>query len=225
MTEYGELDLPIPPAPDDPEGKPTEELEREVQEENSKDVRLIEKELVMDLIRQWQIKGVDKARDIQKLLRKQGIVRTQRSIYRYIKEIKETNVARIRKSGEIKKSVEELAFELRETYNEVTSELWKEYHRKEELIVKHTCRHCNKGSDISVRVPNSGSVRVQALRAIKEATRENVELMQSMGLVFKAADKVHNVNVDLPMSREELNQDFTAFIKAKYQDPTGGGEV
>lgn len=187
------------------EENPTQAEAVEEKDENGDDdetlSRTEEKDLIIDLVRRLMLRGVSSTKAIQSHLKEKGFSRTKRSIYRYKSIVKKRMEKAIREKDGLAESVEQLAYKLKETYEEISREAWREYHRKEQ----------------------SGHVRIQALKTIQSTAKEYVELMQSMGMTYKAPDKVMSVNqnIDLPYNTEELEAEFVSFIKAKYQDPAG----
>lgn len=170
--------------------------------------RKLKKEMNIELIERFMLRGVKNAKDIQKLLLQQDppIKLTTRSIYAYKGIIIKRNAHMTATREGLGKSVEEMALDIKKTFEEVIRELWLQYYS-------------------ALARPGD---KIRALAEIRETTEKHIEKLQSLGLVFQAPVKHQMVDekgkpVTPPgvMDRDRLAADFVAFMKAKYQDPVG----
>lgn len=160
--------------------------------------RTLEKEKNIQIIKRLQLKGITAAKEQQEILAKNKIHLTLRTIYKYRGVIKRRHTKRLMESNELNKTVEELALELKDDYDEVTRELWKIYH---------------SGAA-------STTDKIRALSDIRKSSSEIIDKLQSLGLTHKEPEKL-DINMQQPVI-EELNMQFNAFIKSKWQDPISG---
>lgn len=197
---------------------------------NAVDSRKQQKEARIRMVRKLIIRGYKAVDDIKQALSRQTppIVLTDRTIYRYRGIIAARNAKMIREKNGLNKTVEEIAFELKETFEEVLTELWRQYHST--LYQGHKCEYC--GKDLKVRIPAGPTYKIQALKEIRETTEKNLGIMQDLGLISKEPTKMQVIGPDgKPMSslinvdRRELNIQFLSFIKAKFQNPTNPAAV
>lgn len=155
---------------------------------------------------------------------------TLRSIYRYKSIVTHRNVVAIRKKEGLDKTIEELAMDLKNTYEEVSREMWRQYHAP--ILLRARCPHPDhKGKNdcgyIAQMQLNQAMVKVAALKSISEIAAKQLEVMQSLGLVNKAPDKHQMVDAQgnpidpIGSDKMVLNQQFNAFINATYKDPVG----
>lgn len=166
------------------------------------------KEQNIELVRRMLIRGVRKTIDIQVSLENMDppIKLTPRTIQRYKTIIRRRTSQKVADKIGINKTVEELLVELKEEYDEVQRELWR---------VFHSCSQ------------KQANAKVQALKEIRAAAGEFIDRLQSMGMVYKAPEKHQMLGadgepVDPTMGNiQVLNQQFTMFIKAQWQDPIG----
>lgn len=171
------------------------------------DAKIQKKELRIELVRRLMLRGVKSPIEIQKSLATMDppVILTLRSVYRYKGVLIRRNVKDVREKVGLNKTIEELAMELKSQFEEVSRELWKQYHSSY----------------------SKASTKVQALKEIRETTQKYLEIMQSLGLISKAPEKHQMVDKDgnpidpVPAERVMLNQQFIAFIKAQYQEPLG----
>lgn len=164
----------------------------------------LEMEKNIEFVRRLQIKGVKKAREQQEALKKAGIDLTMRTVYKYRGIIKKRLAKKVIEKHGLNKTVEQLAIEFQEDYGEVIRELWKIFHEP----------------------GTSNRDKIRALADIRKASVEIIDKLQSLGLAYKEPEKQMMIGpdgkpVDPEANVKELNQQFTAFIKAKYQDPVG----
>lgn len=192
------------------------------------DPRKLKKEMRIEALRRLMLKGIVRGDELQAAMKRQGHELTMRTIYRYKSILTKRTHEKLSEKGELQKSVEELAFQLSEQFEEIQRNLWVEYHRNE-VTKTQTCE-CGREHPLTIRI--SADKKVQALNSIARMVKDHVEIMQSLGLTFKAPDKLQHqaVGADGKPIQEEadkLSADFTAFIKAKYQKPLGiiDGEV
>ncbi len=169
------------------------------------------KEANIELVRKLQIRGVTKVREIKAYFKRQEppIHLKNRTIERYKAIVKQRNAKRLVKSEELWKTVEELAMELRDSYREITKELWMIVHKRD----------------------TSPRDKISAMSQINDISNKWIDRLQSLGLVHEEPTKVQMVDAngnptDPPPTQvkidiENMNMDFVAFIKAKYQDPIG----
>lgn len=191
------------------------------------DVRREEREILLEVVRRMMIKGVTEASEIKKQLKALGYERTVRSIYRYVSIIRKRHAKAIEERVGLNKSVEELAFELKQTYDEVNKQAWIEYHRKNKSKVKVKCPNpsCNLEHEVEVNIPINDSAKISALKLIKDIASEHLELMQSLGLVHKEPTKTQLLGADgkpIVSDLDQLNQAFTSFFKTMKQLPVAG---
>lgn len=170
--------------------------------------RKLKKEMQIELVERLMIRGVTSALDIQDILAKNDppIKLTTRTIYHYKGIIHRRTRAEIDKKIGLSKTVDEMAYEIKKNFEEVTRELWQQYHS-------------------GFAKP---STKVQALKEIRETTQKFAEILQSMGLVHQAPVKHQMLDkdgnpIDPPgsTSKDQMNAEFIAFVKAKFQDPVG----
>lgn len=202
-------------------------------------VRQAELDKRVDLTRRYMLKGLTQAEEIHFQLQQIGIECTLRSVYRYMGLVKIRGIEAVRTREGLDKPIEELAHDLMEIIEEVSRELWKQYHAP--IIYKAKCPHfshhkgkdaCGLEAEIALQF---GQVKVMALKEIRQTAKEWLETMQSLGLAHKEPDKLQAVGKDgkpleaLPgaVDKEALSQEFTSFVKAKYMKPIGTleGEV
>ncbi len=194
-------------------------------EKTSDDARTAQKEVRIRLVERLILRGYKDAGEIRQALANMNppVRVTKRTIYRYKGIIARKNTEKIAKKEGLNKTVEEIAFEIKQTFEEVNAELWREFHKKQYVIAK--CPHCEE--EHRVKVPGAGTGKVQALKEVRETTKETLSLLQSLGLIHKEADKTSIIGPDGKpvdpgsLDTAALNQQFIAFLKAKYQSPTG----
>jgi len=194
------------------------------------DARKQQKEARIRMVRKLIIRGYKAVDDIQQALSRQSppIALTPRTIYRYKGIIARRNAKMIREKNGLNKTVEEIAFDLKQTFEEVLTELWRQYHST--LYQSHKCIFCDK--EQKVRIPAGPTYKIQALKEIRETTEKNLGIMQDLGLISKEPTKMQVIGPDgKPMASlvnvniAEMNAQFIAFIKAKHQNPTSPAAV
>jgi len=163
-------------------------------------------EINLEAVKRLQIRGITRTNEIQLHLEKMGIKVTERTVWRYKRKLKKRHERAVREKIGLSKSVEDLALTLKNTFEEVTREFWKIYHDKE----------------------SSAQAKVSALKNIKDTSKESVEIMQTMGLVHREADKVQQIGADgkpidptINVNLQQINNEFTAFLMSKFTDPVG----
>lgn len=208
-----------------PELSTTQQADKEYHK--FKDVRKADKEVALDLIDRLLTRGIKSPTEIQKSLEANTppVYVKGRTLFRYIATVKRRHHEEVKAKIGINQTVEESAYNLKKTIEEVLRELWKQYHAP--VIMDAKCFHCDK--TFTIRSKFSAQVKVQALKEIREGTQELLKTMQSLGLVHKAPETHQVLGPDGkpidPGAAEKvaLNQTFIAFIKATYQDPVGAG--
>lgn len=167
------------------------------------------RETNIELVRKLQIRGVTKVNEIQAYFRRQEppIIVKNRTVERYKSIVKKRNARRLVSSEKLWKTVEELALELRDNYREVLKELWVIVHRREA----------------------SPRDKIAAMTQITNISENWIKRLQSLGLVHEEPEKHQMVGADgnpidpppAQVNIENLNTEFIAFIKAKFQNPVG----
>lgn len=167
----------------------------------------------IELVRKLLIRGVTSYYEIDSYLQRQNppIKVTYRTISRYKNIIKKRNAKKVLHEEGLGKTIQEIAIELRDTFREVTKELWAVYHSK----------------------TASAQAKVSALAQITKISSEQFDRFQSLGLIHKEPDKHQVLDANgnptnpgpvLNTNIETLNMEFTSFIKAKFQDPVGSNQ-
>lgn len=193
----------------------------------SKEIR---KEKALEIVRRLMIRGVDDAEEIQQHLKnfRIPIDVALRSIYRYKAIIRKRTQKQIEQKYGLSKTVEEMAYEIKEMLDEVQRELWTQYHTTTPKVMQCPCggRGCTK--EIVVQLPATPGDKIQALRAIRDTAKIYADKFQDLGLVDRAPIKTQMVGPDgKPIdplqieNKTQLVQEFLAFYKAKYQLPVG----
>lgn len=168
----------------------------------------MKKEMYIDLVRKLMIRGLKTAPEIQEALAEMDppVKITTRSIYRYRGIITRRSKAEIEAKHGLQMTVHEMAHKLKSAFEEITRELWVQYH--------------SEGA--------APRTKVAALSQIRATTENYTKLLQSMGLIHEAPQKHQYVGADgnpvQPPGAENKQQiiaDFMAFVKARYQDPVG----
>lgn len=189
------------------------------------DARKNKKEANIRMVQKLMIRGYKAVDDIKQALSRQNppIELTDRTIYRYRGIIAMRNAKKIRNKEGLNKTVEEIAFEIKQTFEEVLTEAWRQYHST--AIQNHKCESC--GKEQKVRIPTGPTYKIQALKEIRETTEKQLAILQDLGLISKEPTKTQIIGPDgkpvdslVNVDKIELNQQFIAFIKAKYQQPT-----
>lgn len=189
------------------------------------DARKQRKEAKIRMVQKLMIRGYKAVDDIKQALARQNppIELTDRTIYRYRGIIAMRNAKKIRNKEGLNKTVEEIAFEIKQTFEEVLTEAWRQYHST--LVTSHKCEHCAK--EMKVRIPSGPTYKIAALKEIRETTEKQLAILQDLGLINKEPAKHQVIGPDgkpmdslINVDRLELNAQFIAFIKAKYQNPT-----
>lgn len=194
--------------------------------------RTEQKEMRIELVRRLVLRGVSAPREIKQSLESMNppVSLTIRSIHRYKSVVTHRHVAAIRGKVGLNKTIEEMAMDLKNTFEEVSREMWRQYHAPIRLRAK--CPHpdhrgpktCRLYADLYL---NSALVKVAALKEIRDTAAKQLEVMQSLGLVNKAPEKHQMVDkngnpVDPgEMDKQKLNNQFIAFINATFKDPVG----
>ncbi len=190
------------------------------------------KNMHIELVRRLMLRGVKSPTEIKSSLESMNppVYVTLRSIYRYKSVVTRRTVVAIRNKEGLNKTIEEMAMELKNTFEEITREMWKQYHAP--IRLRARCPHPeHKGNAacglFAEFLLNSASVKVAALKEIRETAAKQLDVMQSLGLVNKAPEKHQMVDKDgnpvdpIGEDKQVLNQNFIAFIKASFQDPVG----
>lgn len=160
----------------------------------------------IELVRRLMARGVRRIPDIIAALKQMDppVDITERTLWRYKGILKKRMVWAVRHKEGLNQTVEEIALQIKENVEEVLRELWTVYHSTDNAVAK-----------------------IMALQQIRKASDEWVKTLQTMGLVYKAPeqhqllDAQGNPTNPPDVNVAVLNQDFTAFIKAKYQNPVG----
>lgn len=192
----------------------------------------IKKEKALEIVRRLMIRGVDDAVEIQEHLRRFKIPINVglRSIYRYKAIIRKRSKKQIEEKYGVSKTVEEMAFEIREMFDEVQRELWTQYHQTTPKKVLCNCGGEGCTKEIIVQLPPTPGDKIRALREIRETAKHYAEKLQDLGLVNRAPTKVQMVDAQgnpidphagLMENKTQLVAEFLAFYKSKYQDPVG----
>lgn len=198
-----------------------------------------QKQLRIELVRRLLVRGVKQPKEIKTSLESMNppVSLSIRTIHRYLNVITRQNNKQIREKEGLNKTIEEMALELKQTFEEVSREMWRQYHAP--IVIRVKCPHpehrvgklaCGLVAEAHL---NQAMVKVAALKEIRETASKNLEVMQSLGLVNKAPEKHQMVDKDGnpidPVSNDKavLNQQFIAFINSMYKDPVGAnkGEV
>lgn len=212
------------------------EIDNHEPQTNSKEEQLRTR---VELTRRWILRGIKSAEDIQeqfKALAKSdknfGEAPSIRSVYRYIGIVKEEGAKAVREREGLNKTMDEMAIDLKNVIDEVARELWKQYHAPS--VFRTRCPHpdhkgdkaCGYEAELKIQF---GQMKVQALKEIRVAAKEWVEMMQDLGLAYKAPEKhvvmgpdgkplpALNINID----KAVINQEFISYIKSKFQKPVG----
>lgn len=192
------------------------------------DARKIRKEKIIDMIRRLMIRGVTKGEDIQKQLHQVDptLQISIRSIYRYKGIIIKRSRKQIEDKYGLAKTVEEVAYEIKETFEEVMRELWVQYHSNKPKTFK-----CDCGKVHTVALPPTPQQRIMALNSIRETVDKHAQRLQSLGLVNSAPVKHQFLDKDgNPTDPPELENktklaaEFLSFFQAKYQLPVGSNK-
>ena len=182
---------------------------RKIFEEGNK-ARKEKKELKIQIVESLLLKGIKTTAEIHKVLKNSTppMYVPERSIARYKSIINKRNEEEVRKKGNLSKTVQEVAFEIKRNFELVTKEAWQTYH-----------------------APGTGARTKAALLAmVRDTCEKNVKLLQSLGLVYEKPEQHQYLDkdgnpTDAPdVNVMALNQQFTAFIKANYQLPLGVNE-
>lgn len=190
------------------------------------------RDMRLEMVRRLLIRGIKNPLEIQRSLAslEPPIHVTTRTIFRYKAAIENRTIKAIQKKEGLGKTIEEMAMGIKETFEEVTREMWKQYHAPIKLYGR--CPHYNHtGKDscglTAEFIVNAATIKVAALKEIRDTAFKNLEVMQSLGLVNKAPEKHQMVDRDGnpidPVSENTmvLNQQFTAFVNSLYKDPVG----
>ena len=159
------------------------------------------------LVAQLLLKGMKNSGEISKTLRstEPPTIISPRTVDRYKYIIKRRNEKLVKTREGIAVSVEEMGLKIKQNFELVVNEMWKQYHQP--LV--------------------SASVKKDLLVAIRDTCAENLKLLQSLGLIFERPQEhqflddkgnpTNPPNVEINI----MDQQFTAFIKATYQLPLG----
>lgn len=208
----------------------THEGDREFYQKGA-DVRKQQKEIVITIIERYMLRGVKSATDLQKKLKEHtpSYDLSMRTVFRHMATIKRRNNEEVKRKVGINQSIEEMAYNLKKTMDEVTRELWIQYHSPVVMNVKCPDKDCGNVFRLESRF--GAMVKVAALKEIRAASEEWLKTMQSLGLVYQAPSKSQLIGADgnpvdpqIVIEKAELNQQFIAFIKARHQDPVGTGK-
>lgn len=158
----------------------------------------------IELTRRLMISGVIRAPEIKLWLEKYKVKVNERTVYRYKNVVKRRQAQAVRKEIGTAQTVEEVAYKFKQIMEDVNRELW--------LVVRSAS--------------SSAPARVAALKAINETARETIKMMQSLGITFTEPTHIKMTETDgKPLEpskvKDQLNADFTSWLKAKYQDPNG----
>lgn len=165
------------------------------------------KNLRVDLVRRIMLRGITAPLEIQTALlhSEPPLQLTLRTIYRYKGIIARRSIKAIRDKEGLNETIEQIVSNLKDTINEVVRELWKQYSSREA----------------------SPGEKIAALREIRKAGDEWMKTLQSVGLVRTAPvqhqmlDKNGNPINPVEVDKAQIEQEFVAFIKAKFQEPLG----
>lgn len=190
------------------------------------------KNMRIELVRRLMLRGVKSPTEIKQSLESMNppVYVTIRSIMRYKSVITKRMVVAVREKEGLNKTIEEMAMELKNTFEEITREMWRQYHAP--IVLRVRCPHgehkgllaCNLKAEVYL---NAAMVKVAALKEIRETAAKQLDVMQSLGLVNKAPVKIQSVDKDgnpvdpVAANTAVLNQQFNAFINATYKDPVG----
>lgn len=181
------------------------------------------------VIRALLLRGVKDIEEIQTQLGKQNppINVSMRTTFRYMADLrKEMELAIANKEG-LKQSVEEMAYTLIQVFEEVSRELWKQYHAPTKVSARGECQHCKKDTVLEFSIPGYSLIKVAALKEIRTTAEKQVEKLQSLGLAHKAPEKHQMLDANgnpidpAELNKQALNQQFISFIKATFQNPVG----
>lgn len=191
-----------------------------------------QRDMRIELVRRLMLRGIQSPTEIQQSLAKMDppVHVTVRSVYRYKSIVVKRSNVEIRKKTGLNKTVEEVAYDIKKSFEEVSRELWKQYHAPVRLRVK--CPHpehvrnnaCGQYAEVLL---NAAHTKVLALKEIRETASKSLDIMQSLGLVNHAPVKVQTVDKDgnpidpVAQDSQILNQQFIAFVNATFKDPVG----
>lgn len=187
----------MPDVPDDPQ-------------QLGRNARAALKEYRMNVVRRLIIRGIDTSAEITEQLAslKKPILVDQRTVRRWMAEIKLNSLKAASKKEGLDKTIDELVIDLKEQFDEVNKELWKVYHNP----------------------ATQSAAKVAALKAIREGAEEWIEKLQVLGLVATAPQTHQMLGADgkpidpttsvvFNTDKMVLNQQFNSFIKTLHQDP------
>ncbi len=195
------------------------------------DVRKEQKDLLLTIIERYMIRGVKGATDIREALKQNtpSYDVSLRTVFRHMHTIKRRNNEEVKRKVGINQSIEEMAYNLKKTMDEVTREGWKQYHAPVVMSVKCPDKDC--GMTFRLESKFGAMLKVAALKLIKENALEILETMQTLGLVYKAPITTQMLGADgqpvdpkTVIEKAELETNFIAFINAQYKDPHGTGK-
>ncbi len=194
--------------------------------------RQAQKELNIELVRRLMLRGVKSPTEIEQSLKTMNppVHVTIRSIMRYKSIVTHRFVKDVSKKEGLNKTIEEMALELKLTFEEIARELWKQYHSP--IVLRSRCPHTNHRGNNACGLTseiylNAALVKVAALKEIRETAAKQLDIMQSLGLVNRAPEKLQLLDAQgnpidpVAKDRAVLNQQFNAFINATFKDPVG----
>lgn len=170
---------------------------------DSQNAKTLEKEKNVDIVRELLLKGVKRAEDIQVNMRKAyGVKVKLRTVYKYKALVKQSAIKQVREKEGLDKTIHQIAYEIKEQFELISSSLWKQYHA--------TGSH-----------PKD---KIAALREIRNTAEKHVQMLQDLGLVHKAPVQVQTVDkdgnpVDPAGNTQQYAVMFNSFIKQTFQDP------
>lgn len=179
-----------------------------------------------DFVRRLMLRGIKKDWEIKNHF--EGMTPPMpvsiRTINRYIADIKHESIEKIRSKEGLKKTVDEIALEIKENFEEISKELWTVYHTKNSLRCSKKCVKCNTECDNTLTIASSPTAKVSALKEIGEITVKYKDILQSLGLLYKVPVQQQIVDADgkpVDVDLVLLDQKFVSFFKAQFQDPLG----
>lgn len=199
---------------------------------HNSDTSSSQRQVRIGIIKRLLLRGVKSVPDIQQNLKSidRNMVVDDRTIFRDLATIKEEHLQAVREKQGLQKPLEELIIELKENFDEISRELWNQYHAPQVYTTR--CPHPDHkgandcGFEAQIKI-QSTATKVMALKEIRTTAEKVLELMQSTGFIDKAPEKIQFLDKDgkptdpTGDSKQVLNQQFISFFKATFQNPHG----